>query len=52
MAGLLNIPASENIYGRDILLFSNPATASREQGRNHICIKASLDGGLSWKSED
>lgn len=52
MAGLLNIPASENIYGKDILLFSNPATSSREQGRNHICIKASLDGGLSWKSED
>ena len=52
MAGLLKIPASENIYGKDILLFSNPATASREHGRNHLCIKASLDGGLSWKSED
>ena len=51
MAGLLNIPASENIYGRDILLFSNPVS-SPGKGRNHICIKASLDAGMTWNPLD
>ena len=51
MAGLLNIPASENIYGRDILLFSNPVSAPGK-GRNHICIKASLDAGMTWNPLD
>ena len=31
-----------------ILLFSNPNTT---KGRNHITIKASLDGGLTWPTE-
>ena len=30
------------------LLFSNPNTT---KGRNHITIKASLDGGLTWPTE-
>lgn len=45
MAGLLHVPASANISGRDIILFSNPDTV---RGRNHITIKASLDGGNTW----
>lgn len=51
MAGLLNIPAGENIYGRDILLFSNPVSVPGN-GRNHICIKASLDAGMTWNPLD
>lgn len=49
MAGLLHVPASANVYGRDIILFSNPDTV---KGRNHITIKASLDGGNTWDSSD
>ena len=49
MAGLLMVRADENSLGKDILLFSNPDT---EKGRNHITIKASLDGGLTWLSEN
>lgn len=45
MASLLHVPASANVLGRDLLLFSNPDTT---KGRNHITIKASLDGGKSW----
>jgi len=49
MAGLLAVPARENILKKDILLFSNPAV---KKGRNHITIKASLDGGYTWKEEN
>ena len=49
MAGLLMVPADENSLGKDILLFSNPDTT---QGRNHITIKASLDGGNTWLPEN
>lgn len=34
--------------GRDLLLFSNPDTT---KGRNHLTIKASLDGGDTWSAE-
>ncbi|EKC80098.1 sialidase, partial [human gut metagenome] len=33
---------------RDLLLFSNPDTT---KGRNHLTIKASLDGGDTWSAE-
>lgn len=49
MAGLLHIPAEDNVLGKDILLFSNPDTV---KGRNHITIKASLDGGNTWLPEN
>ena len=49
MAGLLMVPAAENSLGKDILLFSNPDTT---QGRNHLTIKASLDGGNTWLPEN
>lgn len=48
MASLLHVPASENVLGRDLLLFSNPDTT---KGRNHLTIKASLDGGDTWSAE-
>ena len=32
----------------DVLLFSNPDSV---RGRNHITIKASLDGGLTWPTK-
>ncbi len=45
MASLISIPAEDNVFGKDILLFSNPNT---QQGRNHMTIKASLDYGKTW----
>ena len=48
MASLIKIDAKENVLGKDILLFSNPNTI---KGRNHITIKASLDGGVTWLPE-
>ncbi|MDD3788302.1 MAG: exo-alpha-sialidase [Petrimonas sp.] len=48
MASLIKVEAKDNILGKDILLFSNPNTT---KGRNHITIKASLDGGLSFPEE-
>ena len=49
MASLLHVKAEENVLGRDILLFSNPDTT---KGRNHLTIKASLDGGNTWLPEN
>lgn len=49
MASLIRVKAEENSLGRDILFFSNPNSTT---GRNHITIKASLDGGLTWKEEN
>lgn len=48
MASLIKIKAKDNALKRDILLFSNPNTT---KGRHSITIKASLDGGKSWKEE-
>ena len=48
MASLIKVEAKDNVYGKDILLFSNPNTT---EGRHHITIKASLDGGLSFPVE-
>ena len=45
MASLLHVPAERNVLGRDVLLFSNPDTT---KGRNHVTVKASLDGGYTW----
>ena len=46
MASLIAVKADENVFGRHILLFSNPDT---QRGRHHITIKASLDDGMTWK---
>lgn len=48
MASLIKVDAKDNITGKKLLLFSNPNTT---KGRNHITIKASLDGGLTWPTE-
>ncbi len=48
MASLIKVKASENVTGQDILFFSNPNTT---QGRHHITIKASVDGGHSFPEE-
>lgn len=48
MASLIKVDAKDNITGKKLLLFSNPNTT---KGRNHITIKASLDGGLTWPAE-
>lgn len=48
MASLLKVDAADNVTGKKLLLFSNPNTT---KGRNHITIKASLDGGLTWPAE-
>ncbi|MEY8708722.1 sialidase family protein [Bacteroides faecichinchillae] len=48
MASIIHVNAKDNILNKDILLFSNPNTI---KGRNHITIKASLDGGLTWLPE-
>ena len=45
MASLISVKAKDNITGKDLLLFSNPNTT---EGRHHITIKASLDGGVTW----
>lgn len=47
MASLIHVKAGDNVLGKDILLFSNPDVT---KGRNHITIKASLDGGLTWET--
>lgn len=49
MASLISVKAKDNVLKKDILLFSNPNTT---KGRNHITIKASLDGGLTWLPEN
>lgn len=48
MASLIKVDAKDNTTGKKLLLFSNPNTT---KGRNHITIKASLDGGLTWPAE-
>lgn len=48
MASLIKVAANENVTGKDILFFSNPNTT---QGRHHITIKASLDGGNTFPEE-
>ncbi len=49
MASLLSIPAERNVLGRDLLLFSNPAT---KKGRHSMTIRASLDDGYTWLPEN
>lgn len=49
MASLIKVNAKDNCLGKDILLFSNPNSA---KVRNNITIKASLDGGLTWKTQN
>jgi hypothetical protein len=47
-ARLSNKKANEALTTNNFLLFSNPDSTN---GRNHITIKASLDGGLTWPAQ-
>lgn len=47
MASLISVKAKDNCLGKDILLFSNPNDTKQ---RKNITIKASMDGGLTWKA--
>ena len=49
MASLIHVKAEDNVLGKDILLFSNPNTT---EGRHSMTIKASLDGGYTWLSDN
>ena len=49
MASFIHVKAKDNVLGKDILLFSNPNTT---EGRHSMTIKASLDGGYTWLSEN
>lgn len=45
MASLISVKATDNVLGKDILIFSNPNTTN---ARKNITIKISLDGGNTW----
>lgn len=49
-ASLISVKASDNILGKDLLIFSNPDVVNMP--RRNITIKISLDGGCSWLSEN
>ncbi|MDE5678185.1 sialidase family protein [Phocaeicola sp.] len=49
MASLISVKAKDNVLGKNILLFSNP---NDTKNRHSITIKASLDGGHTWLSEN
>ncbi|HPM11699.1 MAG TPA: sialidase family protein, partial [Paludibacter sp.] len=45
MASLIKVDAKDNVFNKDVLLFSNP---NMIKGRRNITIKASLDYGMTW----
>lgn len=45
MASLLHVPAADNVLGRDLLLFANPADDSH---RRNLTLRLSFDGGHTW----
>lgn len=49
MASLIKVEAKDNILAKDLLLFSNPNTT---KDRKNMTIKASFDGGLTWKESN
>lgn len=44
-ASILHVNASDNVLGKDLVLFSNPKNAG---GRSNFHIQASEDGGETW----
>lgn len=48
MASLISVKAKDNVYGKDLLIFSNPNST---KARKNMTIKISLDGGKTWKPE-
>lgn len=49
MASIISVKAKDNVFGKDLLLFSNPNTTKE---RKNTTIKASLDGGVTWLESD
>jgi len=49
MASLISVKAADNCLGKDLLLFSNPNDTKQ---RKNITIKASMDGGHTWKASN
>lgn len=49
MASIIKVPADKNVYGKDLLIFSNPAD---RKSRKNMTIKISTDNGMTWKSEN
>ena len=49
MASLIHVNASDNVLGKDLLLFSNPNDTKE---RKNITIKASLDSGMTWSENN
>lgn len=48
MASLLRVKAGDNVLGRDLMLFSNPASQTH---RRDMTVRLSLDGGHTWPQE-
>lgn len=47
-AGLIRVKGSENVTGKDLLIFCNPNSQSE---RSHITLKVSLDEGMTWPKQ-
>ncbi|MFI3281585.1 MAG: sialidase family protein [Rikenellaceae bacterium] len=48
-ASLISVKAEDNIFGKDILIFSNPDVD--KSPRRNITIKISFDDGKTWEEE-
>ncbi len=48
MASLISVKASDNVLGKDLLIFSNPHSTEH---RRNLTIQISLDGGYTWLPE-
>ncbi len=47
-ASIIKVKAEDNVFGQDILIFSNPDTT---KGRHSTTIKISFDNGVTWPAE-
>lgn len=48
MASLISVKAKDNVFGKDLLIFSNPNSTS---ARKDMTIKISMDGGKTWSAD-
>ena len=48
MGSLLQLPAAENVFGHDLMLFCNP---DEPVERGHLTLRLSVDGGFSYPFE-
>ncbi|MDD2600436.1 MAG: sialidase family protein, partial [Kiritimatiellae bacterium] len=47
-AGLIRVEGKDNVTGKNMLIFLNPATT---KGRYNMTLKVSLDEGVTWPAE-